>query len=191
MAAAGRQLPRLLAVSPPHPRSRPPQTAECVYFAPIGISLGWATTEELDNDFFTIEHSTDGLTFMEIATIAGAGTTDKVAEYAYTVADPAPGVHYYRLVQQDYDGTRTTYKVVTVTVGEAAALGRPYPNPARAGDRVTFQAAEGVKEISLHSITGRLVKRYATTGTVDLPTELAAGVYLLRAGETTTRLLVR
>ena len=155
------------------------------------VELNWSTYTEEDNDFFSLEHSTDGVNFTEIAQVDGEGTTAEAVDYAYTAANPGAGIHYYRLVQQDYDGTRTTYDVLSVTLGGTSSLASIYPNPARAGERVTVNAAANVSELSLHSITGRLVKRYAATGGIDLPADLASGVYLLRAGGTTTRLLVR
>ena len=156
------------------------------------VDLTWSTLTEEDNDFFSVEHSADGQLFVEVATVSGNGSTMELQDYTYTDVNPGSGTHYYRLVQQDYDGTRTTYDVVSVTLGEGgSALARLFPNPARAGERVTVSAGANVTELSLHSITGRLVKRYAATGGIDLPADLASGVYLLRAGDTTTRLLVR
>ncbi|WP_168797493.1 T9SS type A sorting domain-containing protein [Neolewinella litorea] len=156
--------------------------------------MKWATTSETDNDYYIIEHSTDGRSFTEIAQVDGEGFSDGIVEYSYVDANPSEGLNLYRLSQVDFDGTRTDYPVRSASIGEntSASLTALYPNPARAGQRVTFQAPANVDEVVLHSITGREIKRSAATiGTLDLPAALPAGIYVLRAGAVSTRLLVR
>ncbi|THH40436.1 T9SS type A sorting domain-containing protein [Neolewinella litorea] len=158
------------------------------------VALKWATTSETDNDYYIIEHSTDGRSFTEIAQVDGEGFSDGIVEYSYVDANPSEGLNLYRLSQVDFDGTRTDYPVRSASIGEntSASLTALYPNPARAGQRVTFQAPANVDEVVLHSITGREIKRSAATiGTLDLPAALPAGIYVLRAGAVSTRLLVR
>jgi len=41
------------------------------------VELQWATAVELNNDFFTVEHSTDGKDFQRIAVLPGAGSTQQ------------------------------------------------------------------------------------------------------------------
>ncbi len=155
-----------------------------------GTELTWSTAAEIENDYFLIERSSDGESFSEVARVTGKGNTESVVHYNYTDATAASGTNFYRLSQFDYDGTRTTYDVLSVNVN-AAAQSVPYPNPARAGERVSFLAPAAATEVVLHSITGREVGRYPVTGGIDLPADLPAGIYLLRAGKVTTRLLVR
>ncbi|NJB86533.1 hypothetical protein GGR26_002301 [Lewinella marina] len=156
------------------------------------VVLSWATTLETDNDYFLIEHSTDGRAFTEIARIDGQGSSETIAEYSFVDTDPAAGLNLYRLSQVDYDGTRTDFTVRSANLGEITTLSALYPNPARAGQRVSVLAPEGVSELSLYSVTGHLVQRYpAANGGIDLDPALPAGVYLLRAGSVNTRLLVR
>ncbi|NJB86532.1 hypothetical protein GGR26_002300 [Lewinella marina] len=160
---------------------------------PKGVKLKWATRSEIDNDFYSIEYSTDGRNFTEIARVDGKGSSDGVVRYEHLDVPSTGGTHYYRLIQQDFDGTRETFEVRSVTYGsEAAALKSLYPNPARAGQRVSFQAPAHVTEVVLHSITGREIQRSpATNGGIDLPANLPGGIYVLRAGGESTRLLVR
>ncbi|MFY0608334.1 MAG: T9SS type A sorting domain-containing protein [Cyclobacteriaceae bacterium] len=69
-----------------------------------GASLTWATASEINNDYFSIERSEDGINFYEIGQVSGIGNSSKVVEYAYNDPFPVAEVEYYRLLQVDYDG---------------------------------------------------------------------------------------
>lgn len=75
-------------------------------------AIEWATAIELDNDFFTIERSTDGINFSSIAEIEGKGTYSGTSKYSYTDLRPVSGTSYYRLTQTDFDGTSKTFEAV-------------------------------------------------------------------------------
>ena len=172
-------------------RSLPVELSSWTADASGGVAhLKWSTVLETDNDYFLLERSSDGMTFSELARIAGKGNTDGTVAYAYTDAALTTGTTYYRLSQFDYDGTRTTFEVRSVTV-EGTARASVFPNPARAGDRITFAAPASAEEIVLHSITGREMGRYTVGSDIVLPADLPAGLYLLRGGDVTTRLLIR
>lgn len=68
------------------------------------IRLNWSTASELNNDYFTIQHSTDGKSFTNITTISGNGTKNTISEYTYLHKTLDEGIHYYRLLQTDYNG---------------------------------------------------------------------------------------
>ena len=81
---------------------------ELLYFNPIiedkVIYLKWATITEINNSHFEIEHSTNGLDFIKIENIEGAGNSFSALEYNYTHHDSSPGINYYRLKLVDYNG---------------------------------------------------------------------------------------
>lgn len=83
------------------------------------INLAWQTASEENNDYFSIEHSTDGTTFREIATQAGNGTTDKVQNYSYLHQEVENGLHYYRLKQVDFDGKFEYTNIVTAKISHS------------------------------------------------------------------------
>ena len=85
--------------------------------------LDWHTLQELNNDYFTLEKSRDGETFITLADVEGNGTTFMPFNYSHTDDSPYPGVNYYRLSQtdwngdQEYLGVREVYNLVpTITV---------------------------------------------------------------------------
>ncbi len=69
------------------------------------IMLKWATASEINNDYFTIERSSDLRNSTEIARINGAGTTRNTCYYQHEDNKPLRGINYYRLKQTDYDGS--------------------------------------------------------------------------------------
>ena len=94
--------------------------------------IEWTTATERNNDYFSLERSDDAINFTEIARVAGAGNSIEPLDYAYTDYGIHGGDNYYRLVQVDYDGTRSVSEIVVATCDDAE-LGEPdvqaYPNP--------------------------------------------------------------
>ena len=92
----------------------------------------WTTATERNNDVFVLERSDDAVNFTEIARVAGAGNSIEPLDYSYTDYGVHGGDNYYRLVQVDYDGTRSVSDIV-VAICEDAEVGEPdvqaYPNP--------------------------------------------------------------
>ncbi len=92
----------------------------------------WTTATEKNNDYFSLERSDDAVNFTEIARVAGAGNSIEPIDYAYTDYGIHGGDNYYRLVQVDYDGTRTVSEIVVANCIESD-VDEPevqaYPNP--------------------------------------------------------------
>ncbi len=78
--------------------------------------LRWSTASELNNNYFTIERSYNGLNFEPIATINGAGTSNQPNFYSFE-DDLHSFTTYYRLLQTDYDGTTKISSLISVTCG--------------------------------------------------------------------------
>ena len=104
-------------------------TATCEGGNPL---VEWATATERNNDYFVIERSDDAINFNEVARVAGAGNSIDKLDYSYVDYNAASGDNYYRLVQVDYDGSRSVSDIVVV-VCNGNADGNPdvmaYPNP--------------------------------------------------------------
>jgi len=92
----------------------------------------WSTASERNNDYFSLERSDDAINFTEIARVAGAGNSIEQIDYSYTDYGIHGGDNYYRLVQVDYDGTRTVSDIVVANCVDAVAEDpevMAYPNP--------------------------------------------------------------
>lgn len=94
------------------------------------VLLEWQTASELDNDFFTIERSTNGLDWQEINKVDGAGNSSSPISYSATDDNPYNGVQYYRLKQTDFDGQFRYFDMRSVSVEKSLNLQiEIYPNP--------------------------------------------------------------
>ncbi len=76
------------------------------------VSIKWTTTTEENNDFFTIEKSTNGVDFYNIAEVLGAGNSNRLTNYEIIDNSPLQQINYYRLRQTDFDGKSTVSEVI-------------------------------------------------------------------------------
>ena len=110
------------------------------------VDLRWITSSEINNDFFTIERSSDLKNWAVVSTIKGAGNSNINIEYFEVDYSPIQGVSYYRLKQTDYDGNFEYFNIVPVKVdllneGEMNL----FPNPLRRGEELKINLIE-IKE---------------------------------------------
>ncbi|HMR46914.1 MAG TPA: T9SS type A sorting domain-containing protein [Bacteroidia bacterium] len=79
------------------------------------IVCKWTTATEVNNNYFEVEKSRNGVNFLPIGKIAGAGNSNTVLNYSFTDEQPFSGINYYRLKQTDYDGAFSYSKIVTIS----------------------------------------------------------------------------
>ena len=97
------------------------------------VDLEWVTGSEINNDYFTIEKSRDGIDFEEVNRIEGAGNSSHTLTYTDVDYDVWQGVSYYRLKQTDFDG-RYSYSQLELINNSNRSLSQGadvnvYPNP--------------------------------------------------------------
>jgi hypothetical protein len=68
------------------------------------VRLRWKTYSEVNNDYFTLEHSTDGYEYEFLQQVDGAGNSSTIRSYVTYHLQPRMGANYYRLSQTDFDG---------------------------------------------------------------------------------------
>ncbi|MBP6428312.1 MAG: T9SS type A sorting domain-containing protein [Bacteroidia bacterium] len=78
------------------------------------VELDWATASEINNSYFTLERSSDGLNFSLCGIVPGNGNASQISEYNFMDASAPKGIVYYLLSQTDFDGT--TQKLSTIAV---------------------------------------------------------------------------
>lgn len=105
------------------------------------VELNWATASEFENDFFTIERSSDGLNFNPIEFIEGAGTTHTTHHYHTFDQQPLAGQSYYRLKQTDINGMYTYSETVSINRHQKMDELVVYPNPATEDLNLHFNVA--------------------------------------------------
>ena len=162
-----------------------------------GVEVSWATASESSNAGFAVERSADGETWVELAFVAGFGDSHTERAYGYRDGRPLPGESYYRLRQLDYDGGEWASDAVAVRRSGVApddfALELVGAHPIT-GPTLLRNPGDAAVAGALHDLSGRLVLSFRVGAGADYRLDaatLAAGPYLLRAGRTTRRLVVR
>ncbi|HFB99335.1 MAG TPA: hypothetical protein ENJ53_00885, partial [Phaeodactylibacter sp.] len=77
------------------------------------VLIFWQTLSELNNDFFLLEKSSNGIDFFEINRQQGMGNSNNIANYFYEDS-PFEGVNYYRLTQQDFDEGKMHSPIISI-----------------------------------------------------------------------------
>ena len=80
------------------------------------VDLTWTTSSEINNEYFSIERSSDGIQYETILTVLGAGNSTVKIDYKAEDNTPLQGTSYYRLKQTDFDGKSETFKTVAVAI---------------------------------------------------------------------------
>ncbi len=70
------------------------------------VDITWATATEVNSKDFSIERSGNGVDYSSIGTVAAAGNSTTVLNYAFTDYSPLLGTSYYRLLQTDIDNSK-------------------------------------------------------------------------------------
>lgn len=125
-----------------------------------GNLLKWVTASEIENDFFTIEKSTDGVQFTALTTFVGNGTTSNISNYSYLDREAVNGLTYYRLSQTDFDGTHVIVDVTAVQRGEdITGITDVYPIPAITAVNVNYQSVnDALVVVEVYDMIGRLIE---------------------------------
>lgn len=148
-----------------------------------GVQLDWQTSSELNNDYFAIQHSTDGRNFQTIVYLNGVGESGTLQQYEFTHEAPAIGANYYRLKQFDFDGKSSLSEIRTVHFDSVKDI-LVYPNPVSETLFVKYAFAKQATHVSLKDYLGKTIRTIAvqsgsafTSVTVE---GLPNGVYILQ-----------
>ncbi|QNE38931.1 T9SS type A sorting domain-containing protein [Hymenobacter sp. NBH84] len=149
----------------------------------VGVQLRWQTATESQNWGFTIQRSTDGVTFATLTSVARAGTSNAAHRYAYHDATAPQTLTYYRLQQQDHDGTVGYSPIVAVAASPSTLTVAPIP--AQDFLTVTYPDSPAEIHLTLFDQQGRQVLQTNFRQQTQLSVAaLANGLYILRATDT-------
>ncbi len=152
-----------------------------------GVELAWSTASELNNDYFSVQRSENGVDFYEIGTVQGNGTTDEMHSYSFADQNPFSSIQYYRLQQFDYDGATEIHKTIVVDLNEfnAPRNAQAYPNPTTDVVNLRFDRQTIIAELSLVDLSGKVVAQLAAKGESGMEfgsklPQLEKGLYFIR-----------
>jgi hypothetical protein len=147
------------------------------------VVLDWVTISEINNDYFTIERTSGGIHFEEIATVNGNGNSSTLMNYEWIDQNPINGTAYYRLKQTDFNGSFEYHDLVPVTC-ESAHNMTVSPNPIK--NSFTVQVSESLTpplSIEVIDFLGRTIylKNIKTSiAEITLDEELPTGTYFVK-----------
>lgn len=151
------------------------------------VDLVWTTASETNNDYFTVERSSDNLNFETVITRNGAGNSNQVLYYYDADKEPLPGLSYYRLKQTDFDGAFTYSQTETVMISSENYIVTINPNPVNDHINVSVISHEQqCLKLKFFDIYGNLLKEtnmdVLPGGNLKIiPAEtFAPGVYFMR-----------
>lgn len=148
------------------------------------VICNWSTASEINNDFFTLERSSDGKSFESIAIIDGKGTTHVQQNYSFEDLNPYKGVSYYRLKQTDFNGDFTYSQIENVLITSKDLQYVVFPNPNEGCFQIKFNADENRNaNYSVTEATGRKIISHRLNDVTGLQKvfieNAAAGFYFL------------
>ncbi len=121
------------------------------------VDVTWITTTEINNDYFVIERSRDGITWESLDSVPGAGNSSVELSYDYMDDSPLFGTSFYRLKQVDFDGS-FSYSEVEVINFEGIEIVDLYPNPSTGKVNYTLKASHpGTATLSVYDAISKLV----------------------------------
>lgn len=152
------------------------------------VLLQWSFADQQDGAFYTVERSTDRISYNVVGTLAAGN----MAAYSFIDNLPVTGKNYYRLKMTELSGRISYSAIVMVTVqsGNSVAV---YPNPVK--DQLTIQQIGTIKNniILLTDLQGRVLQTIQLNSaqqTIDM-TKYAAGMYLLKQEDGTTQKIIK
>jgi parallel beta-helix repeat protein len=155
------------------------------------VMLNWVTASEINNDYFEVQRSTDGMNFEKIGQVEGNGTTTSVSSYAFADKNvlaefSSVSAFYYRLKQVDFDGTTDYSKTIRVSNNVLTSGNiEVYPNPNNGTFNITLPANEqSTIQLTIIDRTGKIVEQKMMQlqqgdNLLDLNLSLPKGIYMI------------
>ncbi len=151
------------------------------------VRLDWQTASEKNNDYFTVERSSDTKKWEEIEFVAGAGNSSLVLDYTTIDKHPLKYQSYYRLKQTDFDYRFFYSKIIVLNnISNESSIIINYNSQVK---QLTVQSlTEELPEVYIYSSTGLFVNsnvdnisKESHKNVFDF-SKLSAGVYIIKAG---------
>jgi len=156
--------------------------------------INWSTASEINNDYFTIERSTNGSDWLQLANIDGAGNSTSLINYSWTDDTPYHGVNYYRLSQTDMNGLvrYTEIKSLNFTTNNEVLI---YPNPSNG--MVSIVCKELIESIEVTDVNGNVLYKRLTEIQKDIHAidlilnHLSSGLYFIKVNSIDYKLIIK
>lgn len=157
------------------------------------VKLDWQTASEINNDYFTVERSTNASAWEELSIVNGAGNSSALIKYQTIDRNPFSNNSYYRLKQTDFDGQFEYSQIRSVDIeNNIASSIKIFPNPTK--DQITIIAnsleSEQIKIYNVleQDVTGitEIISDKESILVIDL-SSLTTGMYYIKSQTTANK----
>lgn len=124
------------------------------------VYCSWQTASEINNDYFILMRSKDGLNFEEIAKVDGAGNSNIVLNYSFIDKHPFFGNSYYKLKQVDFNGDYNYSVTREVKLSKQGSSFSIYPNPVTNNLYLSISGSNNITKVyEIKDLMGKTIKR--------------------------------
>ena len=149
------------------------------------VLISWTTASEQNSDYFDVEKSRDGQTWVHIANQQSAGNSSSEINYSQSDYNSMSGITYYRLKQVDFNGEEEIYGPISVSCEEGKSSMKVYPNPNNGSFTIEVSSDKIHSDVYLYltDMTGKVIltqKVNITNGTTQIlmgDLDLRKGLY--------------
>lgn len=127
------------------------------------VDLNWTTATEINNDYFIVERSEDGINYSKLSIVPSKALNgNSQSKLYYTLNDPdiKSGIYYYRLKQVDIGDSKYKLSIIkSVVIVNENDIFSVVPNPTTNSADVIYYCYSNEKSIlRVYDNTGRLIQ---------------------------------
>jgi hypothetical protein len=155
------------------------------------VLLSWQTVWEQQSKEFIVQHSSNGITWINVANLPASGNRNSTSNYNHIHTAPVTGSNYYRIRQIDQDGRSGYSEVRQITMNRNNPLSIVTTNLVDDG-RLQLRVYQSTY-LSLYNAEGKLIwKKQFAPGTHIINTgNYLKGIYFLKCIDTVDKILIR
>jgi len=150
------------------------------------VNLRWKTSQEQGSQDYTVQRSVDGISWVNIGSVAAAGQSTQERSYVFADRNASSGSNFYRIVEHDYSGQQSVSSIVKSSCSLKQGISL-YPNPSSGSSalRISLDRSANVTVEILDSRGALLQQKQLQLpqGTNTIPLDVssyAKGVYTVK-----------
>jgi hypothetical protein len=142
--------------------------------------ISWITSWELNNDYFEVQKSKDGIDFISIERVEGTGTATNQNYYSFIDPEYLAGTAYYRIAQIDMDRSIHYSEVVSIEGDNTIQVS---PNPFSEYTIISIPESPSIVTVKVYDLAGNSIlseEYYSANGSIQIGETLKEGAYIIQ-----------
>lgn len=147
------------------------------------VIIRWSTATQNNNDYFTLEKSSNGIDFRVFDSIDGDGNSLIQNNYSLKDDEPFEQLTYYRLKQTDFSGNYTYSQVIALECSLANFDVTIHPNPFNSQTVISFDKEQINTSIKITNSFGQEIKSIFIANSKQIAIEkgnIGPGIYFVQ-----------